>query len=86
MKLVKFRPGNAVVVSLAVAEKVAAAAARVAFTREQALVIAEAEPRGVTVFAGSLKKNQAIPHRTVGGAARKKVGGALASSHKTQAA
>ena len=43
------------VVSPTVAAKVAAVAARVGFTREQALAIAAAEPRGATIFAGSVK-------------------------------
>lgn len=38
-----------------VAAKVAAVAAGVGFTREKALAIAAAEPRGATIFAGSLK-------------------------------
>lgn len=57
MSRVKTRPGTAVV-SQAVSDKVAAVAARVGLTREQALAIAAAEPRGTTVFAGSLKSQQ----------------------------
>ncbi len=48
-----------VVVSPDVAAKVAAAAARVALTKEQALEIASAEPRNATIFAGSLRKASA---------------------------
>ena len=45
-----------VVVSPAVAAKVAAAAARVVLSKEQAQEIAAAEPRHATIFAGSLRK------------------------------
>ena len=41
-------------VSPAVAKRVAAAAERVGLTREQALAIARAEPRGATIFAGPI--------------------------------
>jgi hypothetical protein len=48
-----------VAVSPDVAAKVAAAAARVALTKEQALEIASAEPRNATIFAGPLRKASA---------------------------
>jgi len=55
MKRIKLHRGRATTVSAGVAAKVAAAAARVCFTREQALAIAEAYPRGVTHFDRFLK-------------------------------
>ncbi len=48
-----------VVLSRDVAAKVAAAAARVTFTKEQALQIASAEPQHATIFSGSLRKASA---------------------------
>jgi hypothetical protein len=48
-----------VAVSPDVAARVAAAAARVGLTKEQALAIAAAEPRHATIFAGSLRKTSA---------------------------
>lgn len=48
-----------VVVSADVAARVAAAAARVALTEEQALEIASAEPRHATIFAGPFRKASA---------------------------
>ena len=46
---------STVIVSPAVAAKVAESVARVGLTREQGLAIAKAEPRGATIFAGKLK-------------------------------
>jgi hypothetical protein len=57
MKRIQVRPGKFVSISPALAEKAAAlfAGANHAFTREQVLAMAHAEPLGATVFAGSVK-------------------------------
>lgn len=60
------RPWSTVNVPPDVAAKVAAAAERVGLTREQALSIAEAEPRGSTVFAGRLKPQRGSIARKIG--------------------
>jgi len=54
MKRIQVRPGKFVTVSTALVEKMEAAAGRVVFTREEALKIAKAEPRGATIFCGPL--------------------------------
>lgn len=55
MKRIVVRPGKVVMVSDALVEKMSKNASRVLFSREEALAIAAAEPRGATVFAGPLK-------------------------------
>ena len=54
------RRGKLVVPSADALARVAAAAARVGLTREQALAVVDAEPRSATVFAGSLKRSDAL--------------------------
>lgn len=74
MKRVKVRPGKFVTISPALAAKMEAiSAARVEFTREQALAIVEAEPRGATIFAGPLGPER--PSRRRAGAAPKRTAG-----------
>lgn len=72
MSRTKPRTGTTVV-SPAFAAKVAAVAARVGFTREQALAIAAAEPRGATIFAGPLKQ-QASRRPTITAVGAKRTG------------
>jgi hypothetical protein len=54
MKRFTVRKGKTLTVSSTVAEKVALAAARLGMTKEQALAIAKAEPKGATIFAGAV--------------------------------
>ena len=74
MKRIKVRPGKFVTISPALAAKMEAiAAAGVGFTREQALEIVKAEPRGATIFAGPLGPDRPSRRRVV--AAPKKTAG-----------
>jgi hypothetical protein len=74
MKRIEVRPGKFVTISPALAEKMEAiAAARVGITRDQALEIAKAEPRGATIFAGPLVPGR--PSRRRAGASSKKFAG-----------
>ena len=66
MKHREVKPWSSVTVSPSVAARVAAAAKRVGLTREQALAIAEAEPRGATVFAGRLAPEEETGARKPG--------------------
>ncbi len=52
MRRITARLGKVCIVSDAVAGKVAVSASRVLLSRNEALAIAAAEPRGATVFAG----------------------------------
>ena len=61
ISLVKSTRWNKVTVSPDVAAKVAAAAARVGLTKEQALAIMAAEPRYTTVYAGQVRKAPSRP-------------------------
>ena len=71
MKRIEVRPGNFVTISPALAEKMEAiAAARVGITRDQALEIVKAEPRGATIFAGPLVPGRP-PRRRVGASPKK---------------
>jgi len=71
VKRIKVRPGKFVTISPALAEKMEAiAAARVGITRDQALEIAKAEPRGATIFAGPLVPGRP-PRRRVGASPEK---------------
>jgi hypothetical protein len=54
VKRIQVRPGNFVTLSPELARKAVLAFARVAFTREEVMAIANAEPRATTVFAGPL--------------------------------
>jgi hypothetical protein len=60
IKRLTSRRGKLVVPSADALARVAVAAARVGFTREQALAVIDAEPRSATVFAGSLKRSDAL--------------------------
>lgn len=74
MKRIEVRPGKFVTISPALAEKMETiAASRVGLTREQALEVAQAEPRGATIFAGPLQPERpsrlrvgASPNKTAG--------------------
>lgn len=74
MKRIEVRPGRFVTISPTLAEKMEAiAAAHGGFTREQALEIAKAEPRGATIFAGPLGSGR--PSRRRAGGSSKKTAG-----------
>ena len=57
MKRIKVRPGKFVLVSTELAEKAARAATAVSFTREEVERMVAAEPRGVTIYAGPLRRS-----------------------------
>ena len=60
IKRLTSRRGKLVVPSADALARVASAAARVGLTREQALAVVDAEPRSATVFAGSLRRSDAL--------------------------